>query len=620
MPVTTTFLTTTTPSIALFRGTASSQSVFFVDNTVFGPFPRSVSGYAVTGPQSRSYSTITNYIVGRIKSFYETSNQGYARNRFYSLFVSSSTRVTAKNFNSILTDVDLLYRHQSSATVLSTVTNLSSATASLIVEAYPGQGPSTYSSTLTYTATNRISTASVSAVIKLLDELELNRFKVNLGNLAKDSGGCFTIYDQGIDYRTLPWGADTGTVSVVYRVQWPRPALANSFFNLGSDLVLTPFFSSYGPRVELPAQGTSTQFQTALDTFVNVPLSINGVGGGIGPLWHVNYALRPYGPPRAGDSTDYFYPIVGGPGVSANASFLNTLTNSPVIRGTPFQLVGLHYGDYSTKLVIGCRQDQTVGSGVTNLRVSLSGPLAIAGGYYDVTVPGNLGRYTGPANPGLSSTSGWWVYDYDSTNETFTTSTVGYIDIWTGRKGPDPIGLERAVTSRQAHTITITPTGTGATQNAADPRGTATNAISLLINELNIRGLNTGTNPINSLFSYSRDQWFSTTQTFTATYTSTVWTGPYVTVVAQRNSSTVGQSNSLTVTVSVISARTGTNLVYDSALNPNIYFTSFITCTNVTAGGNSFDGVAITPGVEGSGPPPWLDQTFTGPGGDVSGL
>lgn len=617
MPVTLTYLTTTTPSVVLIQGTATTTSTFFVDNTVFGPFPRPVTGYPVSSTQARSLTTVTNAMVTRIKQFYSSGVEGYGISRYYALSVSSSTRTTAANFNRALTDLDLIYRHITSATIANTVTQLSTVTQSLVRSAYP----QTRAVGLGYTATNRISTASLNQALLLLDTLELNRFNILPGNLARDSGGCVTIYDQGRDQRRRVWGGGTTqTISVIYRVEWARPALANSFFNLGSDLVLTPTFNSFGQKVELVAQGTSTQFQTALDTFVQVPISINGVGGGRGPLWHVSWPDQPYGEARSVGSTDYFYPVVGGGGVSGNAAYLNTLTNSPVIRGTPFQLVGLHYGDYSTKLVIGCRSGQVIGPGVaTQLRVSLTGTEAIAGGVYDVSVPGSLNFYTGPPNPSLTSTSGWWVYAYDDGLGAYTTSTVSYLDIWTGRKGPDPIGLERAITSRQPHTITITPTGTGANQTAADPRGTATNAISLFVNELYVRGLATASNTVNTLWSYNRSHWFDVSPISTWTFTSTTWTGPYLTVTAQRSTATLGQSNSLTVTVSLTAVSTGSPWTYESVVSSPLYTTSSLTCTNVSPTDNSYDGVGIAPGAQGSGPPPWLQDNFFGYGTE-SGL
>ena len=620
MPVTLTYLTTTTPSVQLSRGTASNTTTFFIDNTIFAPFPRPVVGRPVLNPTSENYSTVSNYLVNGIKSFYSEGVNGLGLRRYYSLAVSSSTRATAANFNRILSDLDLIYRHQTSATIANTQTQLSTATQGLVVTAWTAQGPKTFSTLTQFTATHRISTLTLQSALLLLDQLELNRYNILPGNLARDSGGCVTIYDRGRDLRTRAWGSNTTqTISVTYRVQWARPALANSFFNLGSDLVFTPTFNSFGPAVELPAVGTSTQFRTALDTFVNVPLTINGVGGGRGPLWHVSYPDRPYGPPRPVGSTDYFYSVSGGTGVSGDASYLNTLTNSPLIRGTPYQLVGLHYGDYSTKLVIGCRADQTVPLGATDLRVTLSGPQALAGGVYDVSVPGRLNFYTGPTNPSLASTSGWWVYQYDSNTGDYTTSTVSYLDIWTGRKGPDPLGLTSAITSREAHVLTITPRGTGLAQTQADPRGTATNAISLFVNELYIRGLATASNTVNTLWSYNRTHWLSTSQVYTATYTSTVWTGPYLTVTAQRNTSTVGQSNSLTVTVSLTAVNTGSPMTYESNLSSPLYTTSSLTCTNVSPSDNSYDGVGIAPGAAGSGTPPWLQDNFFGYGTE-SGL
>jgi len=186
-------------------------------------------------------------------------------------------------------------------------------------------------------------------------------------------------------------------------------------------------------------------------------------GYGQGPMYHVNRNVFPYGPvgstsARADGSND------GLAGIGSN-----WLDRDPTIKGTVFQLVGMHYGDYKTELWIGVRRGQTLPNTPTKLTVYLNNN---KGSAWTVHVPGRLGQgfelnnflgvsvnstgivtnpdTTHPSYPAtVTKTDGWLAED--SSGNYYVT---GHIEIHHHRQ-ENPIGLEQAVTSLAPHVITI---------------------------------------------------------------------------------------------------------------------------------------------------------------------
>jgi hypothetical protein len=186
-------------------------------------------------------------------------------------------------------------------------------------------------------------------------------------------------------------------------------------------------------------------------------------GYGQGPMYHVNRNIFPYGPAasasaRADGSND------GLAGIGSN-----WLDRDPTIKGTVFQLVGMHYGDYKTELWIGVRRGQVLPNTATKLTVYLNNNKSKS---WTVFVPGRRGQgfelnnfsgvnvnTTGIAtNPDtthpsyaatVSQTDGWLAED--SSGNYYVT---GHIEIHHHRE-ENPIGLEQAVTSLAPNVITI---------------------------------------------------------------------------------------------------------------------------------------------------------------------
>ncbi len=562
MPVTTTFVTTATPTIVIGRGTASTTSTLFL-SSIFRQAPSYVSpmpvvGYAVTNTTAVISNTVTNYLVSGIRSFYDRSITGYGLNNYFTLPVNSSTRILAKTYNSMLSDLDLVYRHITSASIVSTVTNLSTFTHGLVIN--------------TGTA---VTSTQWQSLVNRLESLQLNRFNVNPGQLAND-GACDIVYDQSVSTRTRAWGTGTETsVSMTVEVEWPRSFLANSFFNLGSELTFSPFWPSMTLIADTSPSSSGLVnygFRTALDTFVSVPLSVYGNGSGRGPVYHVNYGLHPYGAVRTPGSTDYFYEQYGTPtAVSGDAGLLS---QSPNIQGTPFQLVGLHYGDYTTQLVIGVQQGQTVPTGSTQLLIYLNGNSSTS---YTATVPGYLGKYTGPNGGSLNGLNGWWTWDGVDDLQ------YSWIEIYSGRKGQDPIGLASAIASRTLNTISLIPTGTVPGSSVASA-STITNAWAQFVTRLNQYEAKN--------YTYGRDKWMASNQTTVTVFTSTLALNTMtVSISATRDQVTPGQSRRLVFTMTATNISVGSRIVYES---PYTYVTSTNTCNNIITVGNVYDGSSQT--------------------------
>lgn len=505
---------------------------------------------------------ITNSIASQIRSILGQNLQGYGLGTYFTLPVSTSTRVLAVQYNTMLTDLDLVCRHVTGATVTNTLTNLSTFTDHLVI------------STGTV-----ISATQWQALLNLAEFAEVNRYNLHPSELASD-GNCSVIYDQGLSLRTTPFGGTwTSTITQQVRVEWPTASLANYFFNLGSDFVFSPFVKSFGAlEPDTAATGTVYGLQTALDTFVSVPIAINGRGSGKGPVYHVNYAQWPYGPVRAPGSSEYFYPQEGGPGVSTNLSL--TLAD-PRIYGTPFQVVGAHYGDYVTELCIGPVQGQSVPTQGLGLRVTLGGNP----GVYEVLVPGFLGLYTGPNSP--TDQSGWWVYEYDSLTETYVDRQYSWIDIYTGRKGPDPIGLGTAIANRsQSFTLTIVPSDANQGLGTTTALNTVSNAWAQFIDTIN-----TGTA---QAYEYNRTQWLDAQwQSTVSVFTSTISTATQIVVQAVRDQATPGQSRIIDFFVTATTTAVGDAMTFIDFATYSAapgYTTSTVTCDDIILLDNSYDG------------------------------
>ena len=542
MPITTTFATVTTPTIIVHTGTEIA-------------------------------ATITNSIANRIIDIMGQTVTGYGLTSYFTTPVSTSTRVLARQFNSMVTDLDLAYRKITGYTVTNTLTNLTTTASSIIVD----------------TGTV-ISATQFQSLVNLVDLVDLNRYNLHPSQLATD-GNCEIVYDNSYVNRLSTWGTGTETsISMTVRVEWPNKELANGFFNMGSDLTFSPFVPSFGLDTEAPVGTTGLlgyQFKTALDDYVSSPISIRGNGSGVGPIYHVNFSQHPYGAARAEGSTDYMWPREFGPGVSGD---LSLLTQNPEIVGTPFQLVGMHYGDYTTQLFIGVRQGQTVSTSPTVLRVSINGGSA----YYEAQVPGRYGLYTGSTPTGTLdgiSTQGWW------TNDGEQDIIYPWIEIFSGRKGPDSIGLTTAITSRTLNTISIVPQGGGTVTSTPAPSNTVTNAWAQFIQEIR------GNQAI--LYSYDRTEWFTTGTQNLVTFTSTVLTtNTYsISVLATKDQALPGQSRR------VIFDITATNITVANDVSLNTVFTyttSSQTCTNLVAVVNSTDAATTeyttpSPGSSGGG-------------------
>lgn len=539
MPVTTTFITTSSLSVVVNTGSVQTANTGGWQPVI------GVGVFTIS-------STVTSYMVNQISSLYSQGIAGYGLGNYYTLPVSSSTRVTSKQYNRMLTDIDLVYRHITSASVVSTVTNLSTWCHSLVV-----------SSGTVVTATAWRNLAS------RLDGVVLNRYNIHPGQLVGD-GRCTVIYDQGIDTRTTVWGTNTDrSVSMSLEVEWPKAYLANSFFNLGGEFTFTPFVSSMG----LQTTGTviAYQFKMAhINAYVNTPLSVNGVGGGRGPVYQVDYATWPTGEAR---TENFFYGL--GQGVSSDLTLLGS-SNDPRIPGTVFQFLGLHYGDYSTKLVIGVQQGQTVPMTSTRLTFQLNSGAQT----YSVVVPGALDRYTG-STVGLTGLNGWWLSDG------ITDSQVSWIDVWTGRKGPDPIGLEAAVTQLppQVNTLRISAFGLGGISSGLKvpdtvSGATVTNAWAQFIKSVQL------TRP----FVYTRDQWFTSTSVISTTYsTGTITNGLSATIaISASRESGVGTSRRLVFRFTATNYATTSTVIWDN--DPAYaYVTSSFTCSSAISAVGGYD-------------------------------
>lgn len=547
------------------------------------------TSYPVVSTGSLVTATFVNGIVNQIKTVFSSIDEGgYQIGGYLSLEVNSSTRVLARGYNSILSDLDLVYRHYSGQTVTNTLTNLTAYNDAWVVST---------GSVITVSHWHHASQAAALALA--------NRYNLHPSQLVTDPNGCSVVYDHGVSERNISWGTGTDqSIELQFRCEWPTPALANSFFNLGSDLVFSPFYSSMGLLVDdvLITGLVGYQFQTAQDIFVNTPLSVNPVGRGQGPVYHVDGDVDAYGSTATWSQGQRLVDSNYGRGISGNSAYLS---QDPTIVGTPFQFVGLHYGDYTTQLFIGCRYGQSVSVDRQFLEITIDGGL----NKYQVQVPGRFDKYSGPSSPayldglGLGS-SGWWIWEFTGHDEwgggIYEDRLYGWIDIYSGRKGPDPIGLTQAVTDRAPHTLSILPTGTGIASSGAatGPGSTVTNAWAQFIDELNIS--------TSQSFQYNRSQWIDAGFQTTTTLFTTTQNQFTIEISAQRDEYTPFQSKGITFTVTATNTAVGSWLRY---YDPYTYAPSSQTCTNTVNLTNNFEAAkteyTASSGGGGGGSFPW---------------
>ena len=533
MPITTTYITSTSYPII---NTGTTVLASFVNNIVAG----------------------VEQIVGR------SSQDGYQLASYFSLPVNSSTRVLARGYNTILTDLDLIWRHYTGMTVTNTATRLSAYHDAWVVN------------TGTVVSVNHWNHASEALALA-----QANRYNLHPAQLVQDNNTCIVVYDQSVIERTQVWGTGSNqAITLRLRAEWPTGQLANSFFNLGSEFVFSPFYSSMGLKVDNPVITglVNYSFQTAVDEGVFMPVSVYPIGGGQGPVYHVNPLTHSYG----STSTYSAFPPYNrmtlwnyGAGVSGSAGYLS---QNPEIVGTPYQFVGLHYGDYTTKLAIGVRTGQSSSVDPLTLRVTVDSGTA----YYEVQVPGRFGRYTGPTNQSTLNglgTAGWWIWEYDSSTETYVDRLYGWIDIYSGQNGADPVNLTGAVTDRAPHTLSLVPTGTGASSSGAatGSGSTNTNAWAQFIDEIN-----TGTA---QSYVYDRAKWLDNAYQTTVTQFTTLLNTFSFSVAARRNSPTPGLSRYIEFCVTATNAAVNDTLKY---YDPYTYIATAQTCTNTANLNNSF--------------------------------
>lgn len=500
-------------------------------------------------------SSQTNYLVSGLVDI--MGRDGYGLQSYLSVPINTSTRVLARGINTIISDLDLVLRHITGSTVTNTVSNLSTWTDALVVN-----------------TGSQITTATVSRLITLVDSVKAQRYNCHPLSLVQHSG-CDRVFDQGISTRTQPWGiSSTATITMQVEAEWPQTYLASAFFNQGSEFVIQPFMP--GLAQAQPVGLDQYQFQCSLDSWVTVPLSVNGVGGGRGPIYHVNWAQDPYGGIRDPESQDYFFnqAVAGQPSM---------LTQDPSIQGTPYQFVGLHYGDYSTKLVVGIEQGQTVLSTATTVKVSIDGGSA----QYSATIPGYLDLYTGPNGGSLSAVNGWWTWDGEQDHQ------VSWIDIWSGRKGPDPIGLTQAITDRAQHTISIKPE---AANVAVSSVSTSSAMWSTWITELRSSSA--------LEYAYDRSDWVNPSYQTTVTTWTSATTGISIVIAATRDQASFEQSRRLRFVITATNCLVNTTMTYTTPV-----ISSNLTCTAVTnVSGLSYEAATTeyTQGGGGGSRPWWL--------------
>jgi hypothetical protein len=128
----------------------------------------------------------------------------------------------------------------------------------------------------------------------------------------------------------------------------------------------------------------------------------------------------------------------GGWGYIATQSVqdIGTMDGSPKLTGQPYQLMGIHYGNYTWQVVVGIQSGQT--GNTVNVPVKVV--IAETGASYDTWIPGTAAAF--------------WDDGTDQQN---------YMDIYTGYKGGDPLNLAAMRDSGQPFTLKIIPRDAAAT-------------------------------------------------------------------------------------------------------------------------------------------------------------
>lgn len=154
---------------------------------------------------------------------------------------------------------------------------------------------------------------------------------------------------------------------------------------------------------------------------VDVPTgNIAGPNGGYGsgPGWVVDFASYPINTTVTGDD----------PGTWAPTTPIGTNTGNVELPGQPYVLIGTHYGNYTMQIAFGVKSGQTANTVNVPIRIMC----AETGGVYDTWIPG--------------SSSAFWDGGAQEAN---------FVDVYTGYKGADPLGIRTLNNARQPYTLQI---------------------------------------------------------------------------------------------------------------------------------------------------------------------
>jgi hypothetical protein len=154
---------------------------------------------------------------------------------------------------------------------------------------------------------------------------------------------------------------------------------------------------------------------------VDVPTgNIAGPNGGYGsgPGWVVDFASYPINTTVTGDD----------PGTWAPTTPIGTNTGNVELPGQPYLLIGTHYGNYTMQILFGVKSGQTANTVNVPIRIVCSE----TGAVYDTWIPG--------------SSSAFWDGGAQEAN---------FVDVYTGYKGADPLGIRTLNNARQPYTLQI---------------------------------------------------------------------------------------------------------------------------------------------------------------------
>lgn len=144
--------------------------------------------------------------------------------------------------------------------------------------------------------------------------------------------------------------------------------------------------------------------------------SVNG-GGGKGPGWVVDFASYPITTATGGD------PYAWVPNTPKG-----TNTGNVELPGQPYVFIGTHYGNYTFQIVFGVKSGQTANTVNVPIRIVCTN----TGATYDTWIPG--------------SASAFWDTGAQQAN---------FVDVYTGYKGGDPLGVVPINNSRTPYELKI---------------------------------------------------------------------------------------------------------------------------------------------------------------------